>query len=423
VTKVVIFLKLIFRRSFMQYRTMPKSEDKLSVLGYGCMRLPTRVGGPASSLIEKDKAKSQILSAIDAGVNYLDTAYPYHLGASESFLGEHILQDGYREKVYVATKLPCFIINKKDAIEDIFKKQLNKLQLSYIDYYLLHSLDGRSWDKMKSLGIIEFMDRIRKEKKVRHMGFSFHGRKEDFMRIVDEYDWDFCQIQYNIVDEHFQAGIEGLDYAHKKGMGVIIMEPLRGGSLVGKIPAEVQSIYDSAEIKRSPADWALRWIWNHPAVTLILSGMNNDDHIRENLQVAEESLPGGMSEDDHRIINRVRDKYNELLQLGCTGCAYCMPCPAGIDIPAAFKNLNNFHMFSKFGARTFHMAYQGIQTPDGKAHWTSTCINCGKCEVKCPQNIPVRKAFKQVQKDLEGPGVRAIASVGRFFIGKNTGVE
>lgn len=407
----------------MQYRTMPRSEDKLSVLGYGCMRLPTKIGGPASSLIEKEKAKSQILSAIDAGVNYLDTAFPYHMGASESFLGEHILTDGYREKVYIATKLPCFIINKADAIEDTFKKQLNKLRVEYIDYYLLHSLDGNSWDKMKSLGIIDFMDRIRKDKKVRHMGFSFHGRKEDFMRIVDEYDWDFCQIQYNIIDEHFQAGIEGLDYAHSKGMGVIIMEPLRGGSLVGKIPGEVQEIYDSAEIKRSPADWALRWIWNHPAVTMILSGMNNDDHIKENLQIAEESLPEGMSEDDVRIINRVRDKYNELLQVGCTGCAYCMPCPVGIDIPAAFKNLNNYHMFSKFESRMYHMAYMGVQTSDGKAHWTSTCINCGKCETKCPQNIPVRKSFKQVQKDLEGPGIKAVASVARLFMGRKPGVE
>ncbi|MDA3956921.1 aldo/keto reductase [Oceanispirochaeta sp.] len=404
----------------MQYRSMPKSSDKLSVLGYGCMRLPTFVGGAASSLIDKEKAVHQIRLAIDNGVNYLDTAYPYHMGASESFLGEHILKDGYREKVFVATKLPCMIISKASAMEEIFQKQLAKLQIDTIDYYLLHSLDGSSWEKMKDLGVIDFMDRIRKEKKVRHMGFSFHGRKEDFMKIVDEYNWDFTQIQYNILDEHFQAGIEGLDYAHSKGMGVIIMEPLRGGSLVGKIPDEVQKIYDIAEIRRSPADWAFRWIYNHPAVTMILSGMNRDEHIIENIRIADESLPEGMTDDDISIVAGVRDRYNQLLQVGCTGCAYCMPCPAGIDIPAAFKNLNNFHMFSKMESRFYHLSYLGVQTADGKAHWTSSCINCGQCESKCPQNIPVRNVFKQVQKDLEGPGVRMLASVGRTLLPRKT---
>jgi predicted aldo/keto reductase-like oxidoreductase len=273
---------------------------------------------------------------------------------------------------------------------------------------------------MKDLGVIDFMDRIRKEKKVRHMGFSFHGRKEDFMKIVDEYNWDFTQIQYNILDEHFQAGIEGLDYAHSKGMGVIIMEPLRGGSLVGKIPDEVQKIYDIAEIRRSPADWAFRWIYNHPAVNMILSGMNRDEHIIENIRIADESLPEGMTDDDISIVAGVRDRYNQLLQVGCTGCAYCMPCPAGIDIPAAFKNLNNFHMFSKMESRFYHLSYLGVQTADGKAHWTSSCINCGQCESKCPQNIPVRNVFKQVQKDLEGPGVRMLASVGRTLLPRKT---
>lgn len=199
-------------------------------------------------------------------------------------------------------------------------------------------------------------------------------------------------------------------------MGIIVMEPLRGGSLVGKIPEDVQKIYDSAEIKRSPADWAFRWIYNHPAVTLVLSGMNDDNHIAENLRIAQDSLALGMSEDDLGIINKVRDKYNELLQVGCTGCAYCMPCPAGIDIPAAFKNLNNFHMFSKFEARMYHLSYLGVQTPDGKPHWTDSCINCGKCESRCPQDIPVRDIFRRVQKDLEGPGVKAIASAARFFM-------
>lgn len=399
----------------MQYRKMPGSDDKISVLGYGCMRLPTKRGGAASSNIEVEAAVKQIRMAIDSGVNYLDTAYPYHRGASESFLGEHILKDGYREKVYIATKLPCFMIHKKESIQEIFEKQLDKLQVDYIDYYLLHALDKLTWERMLSFGIIEFMDKIKATGKVRHMGFSFHGKKEDFMKICDGYDFDFTQVQYNLLDEHFQAGIEGIEYAHKKGMGVIVMEPLRGGSLVGGIPKEVQKVYDQAKIKRSPADWALRYVWNNPAVTLLLSGMNSEEQVIENVRVASESLPGSMSEDDHQIIDKVRDTYTELLQVGCTGCAYCMPCPAGINIPAAFKNLNNAHMFSKREAWVSQVRYLGVLTDDGKAHFTNACIDCGKCESHCPQNIPIRETFKQVRKELEGPSAKITAAVLRPF--------
>ncbi|MGL1893170.1 MAG: aldo/keto reductase [Spirochaetaceae bacterium] len=397
----------------MQYRTMPNSDEKLSTLGYGCMRLPTHVGGAASSLINKEKALKQIRYAIDNGVNYLDTAYPYHLGASESFLGEYVLKDGYREKVKIATKLPCMMIKKKEQIEDIFNKQLEKLQVDCIDYYMLHSMELQRWELMVSLGIIEFMDKIKKEGKVKSMGFSFHGQKEDFKTICDAYDFDFAQVQYNIVDVHFQAGIEGIEYAHKKGMGIIVMEPLRGGSLVSKMPKGVEKIYNKADVKRSPADWALRFVLNHPAVTLVLSGMNEDEHIKENIEICSDSKISGMTEKEENIISDVRDKFNELLQVGCTGCAYCLPCPAKIDIPAAFKNLNNYHMFSKREGTLYHMAYLGIQTPDGKPHWTSSCIDCGKCEEKCPQFIPIREKFKLVQRDLEKPAIKMFAAVGR----------
>ncbi|MBN2616706.1 MAG: aldo/keto reductase [Spirochaetales bacterium] len=401
----------------MQYRTMPGSNDKLSVLGYGCMRLPTTVGGAASSLINKEKALDQIRYAIDNGVNYLDTAYPYHLGASESFLGEYVLKDGYREKVKIATKLPCMTIFKKEQIEEIFNKQLSKLQVEYIDYYMLHSMNGPSWERMLSLGIIDFMDNIRKEGRVKNMGFSFHGKKEDFIKICDGYNFDFAQVQYNIVDIHFQAGIEGIEYAHNKGMGIIVMEPLRGGSLVTKMPKSVEKIYKHAEIKRTPADWALRFVLNNPAVTLVLSGMNNMEHIKENIQVCSDSLPNGMSSAEVEILTSVKNEFDSLLQVNCTGCSYCLPCPAGIDIPAAFKNLNNFHMFSKANATAYHALYLGIQSKDGKAHWTSSCVNCGKCEAKCPQFIPVREKFKQVQKELETPLTKGMAAVGRLFIG------
>ncbi|MGD9676962.1 MAG: aldo/keto reductase [Vulcanibacillus sp.] len=393
---------------------MPKSKDKISVLGYGCMRLPTHAGGETSRFIDKSKAVQQIRGAIDAGVNYLDTAWIYHLGASESFLGEHVLTDGYREKVYIATKLPCMIISKKEKIEEIFNKQLEKLKVDYIDYYLLHSLKGSTWDKMLSLGIIEFMDKIKKEGKVRHMGFSFHGNHDDFVRIVDSYDWDFAQVQFNILDENYQAGIKGIEYASSKGLGIIIMEPLRGGSLVGKIPKEIKKNYDTAPIKRSAADWAFRWIYNHPEVTLVLSGMNVDEHIAENIKIASEALPNGLTDDEMSIIQRSRDIYLELMQVNCTGCGYCIPCPAGINIPNSFKNLNNYHMFGKLGAQFNHLTNSGVMTEDGRAHWTSACIDCGKCELVCPQGIKIREKFKYVQRDLEGSGVKFIAKIARW---------
>ncbi len=397
---------------------MPSSEERLSVLGFGCMRLPTRVGGQASSLIDKDAALRQITMAIEGGVNYLDTAATYHLGASETFLGKYVLSAGYRDRVNIATKLPCMTIRKKEAIPETFRKQLEKLQVDVIDYYLLHSLDGGTWDRMVSYGVIDFMDSIRASGEIRKMGFSFHGRKDDFMRIADGYDWDFAQVQFNMVDEQFQAGIEGIRHAHRKGMGIIVMEPLRGGSLVGKIPAEVQKIYDTAEIKRSPVDWALRWILNHPEVTLLLSGMNRDEHVRQNLEIVSDSLPGGMTAQEEQIVARVRAAYNEVLQVRCTACAYCMPCPGGIDIPAAFKNLNNYHMFSKWGARVGHSMFLGVQTQDGKPHWTTDCTDCGKCEERCPQSIPVRTVFERVQKDLEGPLVKMMAVGGRTVLNR-----
>ena len=398
----------------MQYRKMPKSDDKLSVLGYGCMRFPTKFGG----IIDREKAIKQIRLAIDNGVNYLDTAWIYHFGASESFLGEHVLKDGYREKVNIATKLPCMFIKDKEKIQQIFDKQLQKLNVDYIDYYLLHSLNGASWDKMLEMDIINFMNKIRKEGKVRHMGFSFHGRYEDFVRIVDGYDWDFAQVQYNILDENYQAGNKGVEYAASKDLGIIVMEPLRGGALAGKIPKEVQEIYNKALIKRSAVDWALRWIYNNPAVTLVLSGMNNEKHINENIRIASESMPNGLSKEELAIINSVKDKYLELMQVGCTGCGYCMPCPAGINIPQVFKNLNNFHMFGKIDARIQHMLHTDISSKDGKMAWTSKCLNCGKCEQACPQNIEVRKVFKEVQKDLEGNFTKAFGMFLKTVTGK-----
>lgn len=397
----------------MQYRKMKESGDRLSVLGFGCMRLPSKGRGGAMASIDIPEATKQLLQAIDGGVNYIDTAWPYHRGQSERFLGEHVLQNGYREKVHIATKLPCFSINKASKIDEIFNKQLEKLQVEYIDYYLLHALDGNSWEKIKSLGIIEWMDSVKRQGKVANMGFSFHGKYESFVKIIDEYDFDFAQVQYNILDVNFQAGIKGIEYASKKGLGIIVMEPLRGGSLARKVPAQVQQIYDTADVKRSPAEWALRWIYNNPAITVVLSGMNNVEHINENIRVASEAKPNSLTEKELKIIDDVRNKYQELLKVGCTGCAYCMPCPAGIDIPGSFNNLNNYHMFKKRGAILRHTAYSGVLTEDGKPHFVSSCIGCGQCESKCPQNIEIRKELKQVQRDLENPFLKTVAAIAR----------
>jgi uncharacterized protein len=383
----------------MQYRKMPKIDEELSALGYGCMRFPTVLGG----VIDKDQAKEQLLLAIDNGLNYLDTAFPYHLGGSESFLGEHILKDGYREKVYIATKMPSFFVRKSENLQKFFDKQIEKLNLDYIDYYLIHALNGSLWDKMLSFGIIDFMDMLKREKKVRYMGFSFHGSIDDFKRIVDDYDWDFTQVQYNLLDEHFQAGAEGIEYAASKDIGVVIMEPLRGGVLVGQIPKSVQKIWDEAPLKRSPADWALRWIWNNPNVHVVLSGMNKKNHIIENMNTAHSSYANSLTDEELVIVDRVKEEYRRLLQVGCTGCRYCMPCPAGIDIPAAFHSLNSLHLYKRLMSLYEYASVTGLEK-DPK--WTSACIDCGNCEKACPQNIEVRKEFLKVQRSIERPIVK-----------------
>ena len=395
----------------MQYRTMPGSDEKLSVLGYGCMRLPTK--GRLVSSIDVEESKKQILYAIEGGVNYLDTAYPYHKGESESFLGKHILKDGYREKVNVATKLPTFIINKKERIEEIFTKQLSKLGVEYIDYYLLHAINGSSWEKMKELGIIEWMDAIRKQGRARKLGFSYHGAYEDFPGVVGDYDWDFTQIQYNILDENLQAGRKGIEYAHEKGLGVIVMEPLRGGSLSAKLPKEIAQIYKSSGTQRSPAQWALSWVLDNPAVTLLLSGMNDMNHIKENIETVSHAFAGSMTQQEKQLIERVKEKYLEMMAVGCTSCGYCMPCPVGINIPGNFKDLNSYHMFRKPSAKFFHIIFNAIMTRDGKPHLAASCIECGECEKKCPQDIEIRKELKRVKKEMEGPVMRAIACAAR----------
>ena len=394
----------------MQYRTVKKNGDRLSVLGYGCMRLPQSGGR-----IDRPEARRQLLSAIDRGVNYLDTAYPYHNGESEPFLGE-ALEPSVRNTIKLATKLPPSAVRQKSDMEKILDSQLRKLKTDRIDYYLLHGLDELSWEKFRRFDVIEFLEEQVQKGKILNPGFSFHGPAELFRSIVDVHDWVFCQIQYNILDEYFQAGRAGLEYAASKDIAVMIMEPLRGGTLTANIPKEIMKIWNASEYKRSPAEWALKWLWDQEDVTLVLSGMNRDDHITENIRTAEESNPGCLSAAEHEVIRAVRDKYKELLEIPCTACGYCMPCPKGINIPGSFDLYNRvaFYKDGKFQNQFRYMLHNGGLEKDEK-NYVSKCVNCGKCVKACPQGIAIPRELKKVEKMYEGLFLRIFEIVGRIF--------
>ncbi|MDD1701677.1 MAG: aldo/keto reductase [Methanoregula sp.] len=387
----------------MLYRTVPKTGDRLSILGFGCMRFPSKKRG-----IDEDRAIRQIRHAIDSGVTYFDTAPAYHFGKSEQILGK-ALKDGYREKVKIATKLPHWEVRERSDMDRILNRQLATLGTDHIDYYLLHSLAKESWEKMKNLGVLEFLDRAKASGTIKNAGFSFHGKLDAFKEIVDAYDWQFCQIQYNFLDEHTQAGTEGLRYAAGKNLAVMIMEPLRGGNLAGPVPEEVQKIWDESPVKRSPAEWALRWVWNHPEVTVVLSGMNDENNINENIRAADTALPGSLAPDELERIGRVKDTYKRLMKVGCTGCGYCMPCPAGVDIPGCFALYNARYLFPKDRSAKFQYIgrHGGLI---GDVSYAGLCRHCGKCAKACPQHLPIPALMKDVKADMEG-GMRVIVPV------------
>jgi len=394
----------------MQYRQVPKNGDSLSVLGFGAMRLPTKRGR-----FDEERSKTQIRSAIDAGVNYIDTVFMY--GESERILGD-VLQDGYREKVKLATKLPPWHLQKPEDMETILEGQLKKLRTDHIDYYLLHSLDANSWKKFLDFGVFEFLEKAKAAGKIINIGFSFHGDRKTFKEIIDSYDWVFCQIQYNFLDENTQAGKEGLLYAASKNIAVIIMEPLRGGMLTQKIPADAQKIYDSASTRRSPAEWGLRWVLNHPEVTVVLSGMNDEAHIRENITTCDNAIAGSMTPEELSVIEKVKGVYQRLMKVGCTGCAYCMPCPFGVNIPQCFTFYNQYYMAQN---RIMTRAMYGIQLMGGlggKPVNASLCRNCGKCVSLCPQHIEIPDELKNVSKTLDGLRTRALIPIIRMIFSR-----
>jgi predicted aldo/keto reductase-like oxidoreductase len=362
------------------------------------MRLPVTSEGR----IDEDRATAQIRHAIDSGVNYLDTAWPYHGGQSEPFLAK-ALSSGYREKVRLATKLPSWMVDSRAQMDKFLDQQLERLDTDVIDYYLIHNLNGPVWQRLMDLGVLDFLDQAKKEGKITYTGFSFHGWIQDFKPIVDAYPWEICQIQYNFLDEFHQAGTEGLEYAASKNLGIIIMEPLRGGNLgLPEPPEEVARIWAEAKTPRTPVDWALRWIWNRPEVTVILSGMNQEDHVRENLAIADTALPLSMTPLDLDLVARAAATYKSMMTVGCTGCEYCKPCPENVNISAAFEVLNKLHLFKNEAEAKFLYAVRcgGIFTGTDPG-FASRCIQCGQCLEKCPQNIDIPQALEWVVADLE----------------------
>ncbi len=393
----------------MQYRRVPKNGDQLSALGFGAMRLPTRRGR-----IDGERATAQIRGAIDRGVNYIDTAVPYHGGESERFLGR-ALQDGYRERVKLATKLPPWSVKTREDMDRILDVQLKKLRTDRIDYYLLHSLEAGHWKRLRDLGVLDFLDSALASGRIRNAGFSFHGDVRTFREIIDAYDWTFCQIQYNFLDETNQAGTEGLRFAASRGIAVMVMEPLRGGMLGGKLPAEVEETYRRTGLDRSGAAWALRWVWNHPEVTVVLSGMNDERHIAENLATCEDALPGAMTPDELATVEAVAASYRRLMKVGCTGCSYCMPCPAGVNIPQCFSLYNALAMGD---SRLFTRGMYGMTLMGGMAGEradASLCRDCGKCAKACPQGIAIPDELKKVGRALGGLRTRMILPLARLM--------
>jgi hypothetical protein len=337
------------------------------------------------------------------------------MGGSESFLGR-ALGGGYREKVRLATKLPLTHVKAFEDMDRFLNTQLNKLATDRIDYYLLHNLHQANWGKMRKLGALDFLEKAKTGGRIVNPGFSFHGDIDTFKEIVDAYDWSFCQIQYNFLDEKNQAGTEGLRYAAGKGLGVVVMEPLRGGHIAGKVPNEVQTIWNEGDVKRSPAEWALRWVWNHPEVTVVLSGMNDEAHIEENLRIADKALPDSLTEKELVLISRVEAAYRMLTKADCTGCRYCMPCPSGVNIPACFEAYNISHMLdAKQWARMSYVTFASGAASD-KPAYASLCKECGKCAEKCPQHLPIPDLLKEVAKEFDDRKMKAMVWIFKRFV-------
>ncbi|NLX77227.1 MAG: aldo/keto reductase [Clostridiaceae bacterium] len=372
----------------MEYRKFSKFEKPVSLFGIGCMRLPTVKKGD-EIVVDEAEAIKMIRYGIDHGVNYVDTAYGYHGGQSEVIVGR-ALSDGYREKVFLATKSPVWLVKEYNDFDRLLNEQLNKLNTDHIDFYLLHALNKERWDFIKSINVFDFLEKARASGKIRYIGFSFHDDHDTFLEIIDSYDWDMCQIQLNIMDMHEQATVEGLKYAGSKGIPVVIMEPLKGGKLAISITPEIEEIWNKAEVKRTPVEWAFRWLYNFPEIAVILSGVSNMQQLQDNIRIFSDAKAGCMTEKELELVEEVRNVYLSRTRVQCTGCEYCMPCPQGVSIPRIFNLVNTAAMYNALeGCRR---EYKGLIE---KQNDSSMCVECGQCEATCPQNIAIIEKLKE----------------------------
>jgi predicted aldo/keto reductase-like oxidoreductase len=379
----------------MNYRTLGKTHVKVSALGFGAMRLPTT---GEETEVDEDQAIDMIRYALDHGVNYIDTAYVYHGGNSETTVGE-ALAGGYRERAYVATKLPIWNVAKIEDCDRLLDEQLARLQTDRIDFYLIHCLQEKTWPKLRDLGVLPWADKALADGRIRHLGFSFHDTYDVFVKILDEYDWAFCQIQYNFVNEDVQAGTAGLCYAAAKGLGVIVMEPLFGGTLANP-PPPIGEIWNNDHQRHRPADVALRWLWNKPEVSLVLSGMSNLEQVRENIQSACHSGVGWLDEDEAKVVSQVQQEYKRLSPVPCTKCGYCLPCPNGVNIPINFEYYNSATVFQGSSVMLCRNLYNMM--PESQR--AGACVACGTCEEKCPQAIAIGSIMAKVREQFSHPG-------------------
>ena len=377
----------------MRYRSFGRLEWKASALGFGAMRLPIIDGDAAR--INEPLAIEMIRYAIDHGVNYVDTAYGYHGGNSEIVVGK-ALGDGYRDKVHLATKMPCQLVNTAADFDRLFDEQLGKLQTDKIDFYLLHGLRKERWPKVRDLGVLKWAEKKIEEGEIRYIGFSFHDELSLFEEIVDAGDWTFCQIHYNYIDREYQAGVQGLRYASKRGLAVVIMEPIAGGRLAMDPPEGIRELWKTGRHSWKPAEWALQWVWNQPEVSVVLSGMSNMQQVVDNVKAAGRSGVSSLSPEDLRLYDMVAKKYREQGFVGCTACRYCMPCPNGVAIPEVFALYNDYYMRDRDDS--VKKKYRDQLKPE---QWAKNCTRCGTCEELCPQHLPIRNLLREVSRTLE----------------------
>ncbi|MBR3245891.1 MAG: aldo/keto reductase [Parasporobacterium sp.] len=393
----------------MKYRN-DKNGDPISILGFGCMRFTRKGTG-----IDFDKAEKEILEAFRLGVNYYDTAYIYQ--GSEALIGEIFEKNHMRDKVKIATKLPQYLCGSINTVNRYFDEELKRLRTGYVDYYLMHMITNvHQWENLQSIGIEDWIAEKKKNGQIRNIGFSYHGDTEDFLKVLNAYDWDFCQIQYNYVDEVSQAGVRGLKAAAEKGIPVIIMEPLRGGKLVSLLPEEAKKLIREDPSGYSAPELAFRWLWNQPEVTCVLSGMNSLEMVQENCRIAGETDAGSFTEENFALIEKIKKLFAESSKVGCTECRYCMPCPKGVNIPGIFRSYNKMYSESKFSGRREYFQTIAI---NGEPSYATQCIGCGKCEKHCPQHIPIREKLKEADKALRPLPYKAVISIGRWFLLRN----